>query len=577
MEDLALQEYLTYAWNNLFFLRPQWFWAFLPIGVIALLLLLNHRRQAQWKRAFSNQLLPYLTIEGTKQQIVRPKVGLLLLLALMTLGMAGPTWEQIERPGKKTEAALAILLDLSRSMLVEDIQPNRIERAKLKIKDLFKAQPNIRTALVAYAGTAHTVVPFSKDYRTIARQMDALRPGIMPVRGSNLEEALNLADSLLNKVDAPSTILVVTDNIQPEVVDRLARMARETHVEIMTISTPNGGVIPTRTGSFKDETGNTVVPRLDIVTLDAVGAIENINVVTVTLDDSDVKILSARLKQNLEFIIDPETAEEEWKDAGYWLLFPIVLLSLFWFHRGRMVHWCWVLLLVSSCSTKQDRKFVDLFFNKDQQGQRLYNKGEKAKAAELFETGSWKGYTYYELGDLESAANAYSQDISATGFYNQGVVYTQLGDLESARQAFQSAIELDPDMVKASTNLSLVTIVLDSIAREEALELGSALSSKESPKDFQESMEFQDERDMAQKSDEKYAGKGDVQEMETKEVNEDEIDIFEFNEKQVISQSEAQQSLLRQVNEDPSIFLWRKFAYQNRKRKEKIKPPKEVW
>ena len=65
--------------------------------------------------------------------------------------------------------------------------------------------------------------------------------------------------------------------------------------------------------------------------------------------------------------------------------------------------------------------------------------------------------------------------------------------------------------------------------------------------------------------------------METFEVNEDEIDIFELNNTQVMSQGEAQQTLLRQVNEDPAIFLRRKFAYQNRKRKGSIKPSKEPW
>ena len=342
---MSIPEYLSFAWENLWFLRPQWFWAFIPIAFIALLFLMSSRRRAKWKKSIDKSLLPFLTIKGTKRQFILPKILLLLLLSLMTLAMAGPTWEQIERPGSKTEAALVIVLDLSRSMLAEDIQPNRIERAKLKIKDLFAAQPNVRTALIAYAATPHTVVPFTKDYRTIARQMDALRPGIMPVQGSILTEALDLADTLLSKMVAPSTILVVTDNIKPEEVSRIAQTSTQSHVEIMAIGTPNGATIPHRRSVLKDQSGNTVIPRLDVVTLNQVGALDNVNIVTVTLDDSDVRILATHIKANLEFIIDPETAEEEWKDAGYWLLYPIAFFVLFWFRRGWMVHWCWLLLV----------------------------------------------------------------------------------------------------------------------------------------------------------------------------------------------------------------------------------------
>ena len=106
---------------------------------------------------------------------------------------------------------------------------------------------------------------------------------------------------------------------------------------------------------------------------------------------------------------------------------------------------------------------------------------------------------------------------------------------------------------------------------------GKVLETKNQPKTFQENFDQPDEKDVAQKSDEKYAGKGDVQEMESFEVDEDEIDIFEFDERQVMSREEAQQTLLRQVTEDPSIFLRRKFAYQNRKRKVKVVRPVEDW
>ena len=577
MGDLSFQEYVNYAWENLWFLRPEWLYLFVPIGLILLLFLLNYKQQEEWKRSYAAHLLPFLTISGTKSQFIWPKLLLIVLLSLMTLAMAGPTWEQIERPGQKTEAALVVLLDLSRSMLAEDIQPNRIERAKLKLQDFFEARPNTKIALVAFAGTSHEVVPFSKDYKTIIRQMEALRPDIMPVQGTNLNEAMDLADTLLQKIVAPSTILLVTDNIDSEAVQRLAQTATHTHIEVMAIATPNGGTIPTGRTVLKDQNGNTVIPRLDVINLNQLSELENVNVITVTLDDSDVQILAARIRQNLEFTIDLENAEEEWKDFGYWLLMPLLFISLLWFRRGWKVHWMWIIFIFYGCNDAGEFHFDEQFFTKDQKGQMLYDKGEKQKAAETFQSGSLKGYTYYELGELEKAAEAYSTDVSPQGFYNLGRVYAEMGDLASAQQAFNTAFELDPELKQAQVNLELVTDQLDSITRANALAEGKELNSKADPKEFEEYTETPDEKDSAQESDEKYEGKGDIQQMEVREVDENTIDVFEFDENIVIDKEAAKQTLLRQVTEDPSLFLRRKFAYQNKNRTEPIINTEEKW
>ncbi|WP_276388633.1 VWA domain-containing protein [Eudoraea chungangensis] len=575
MDDLSLNEYIKLAWENLFFLRPDWLYAFFPILLLIILFVLNHKRRENWKRNYAAHLLPYLTIPGTSRQFIIPKALLVLLLSLMTLALAGPTWERIEKPGQRTEAVMIVLLDLSRSMLAEDIQPNRLERAKLKLKDFFKANPNSKTSLVAYAGSAHSVVPFSKDYKTINKQMEALRPDIMPVMGTNLDDALNLADSLLALVQAPSTILIVSDNFTTDNIQRIAQTASHTHMELMAISTPNGATIPRGKGVQKDASGNTVISRLDISTLDQLGTLENVNVVTVTLDDTDVSILAARVRQNLEFIIDLDNAEEDWQDQGIWLVFPLLFISLFWFRRGWKVHWIWLLLFsFNSCNRIEDFSLKNLFYSADQRAQRLLEKGEKVEAAETFTSDIHKGYVYYQMGELDKAAEAYSRDVSPEGFYNLGVVYSDMGDLKAAQQAFDAALQLDPEMAKASINLEKLAQVNDSITEANSLAEDNLTDPDGKPKEFQEYTEVPDEKDVAQKSDETYKGKGDVQEMVTKEVDENTIDIFELDESIVLDKDAAKQTLLRQVTEDPSVFLRRKFAYQIKNRT--IKPEKQL-
>ena len=168
-------------------------------------------------------------------------------------------------------------------------------------------------------------------------------------------------------------------------------------------------------------------------------------------------------------------------------------------------------------------------------------------------------------------------DVSPEGFYNLGVVYYELGDFEAAEQAFQSALEINPDFKVASTNLEVVIKVRDSIQMALGLTTKASTETKYKPKEFQEYNESPDEKDSAQKSDEKYDGKGDVQEMETKEVDEDTIDVFDFDENAVIDKDAAKQTLLRQMKEDPALFLRRKFAYQIRNRVKKVKKQKVSW
>ena len=384
--------HISFSWQDLWFLRPFWFWGFIPVGVIALMFLVRFRGKEEWKKSFSKTLLPYISIPGTRKQFLLPRILLILLLSLILLALSGPSWEEREQPGNRSEAAMVIVMDLSRSMLAEDIQPNRLERARLKMKDLFDAQPGIRTALVAYAGSAHSVVPFTKDYTVIRQQMDALRPSIMPLMGSNLADALDLADSLLLRVEAPSTILLLTDGVTREDVERIRESARESHMEVMILGTPGGATIPWGRAVLKDASGETVYAGFDPALLSELGTDPAVNIVTVTLDETDVKILAVHIRANLEFIADPDQAETDWKDAGYWILIPLVLLTLLWFRRGWMVHWIWLLFLIPGCSSPDDYKIPDLFRTRDKQGELLMEKGAPEEAAERFESEEWRGY-----------------------------------------------------------------------------------------------------------------------------------------------------------------------------------------
>ena len=89
---------ISFSWQDLWFLRPLWFWGFIPVGVIALMFLLSFRHKEGWKKSFSRALLPHLIIPGTRRQFLLPRIFLIFILSLMLIGLAGPTWEEQENP-----------------------------------------------------------------------------------------------------------------------------------------------------------------------------------------------------------------------------------------------------------------------------------------------------------------------------------------------------------------------------------------------------------------------------------------------------------------------------------------------
>ena len=152
-------------WSQFHFLRPGFLWLFLPLAIILILSLISAREDVKWKKVIAPHLRPYVIKKGSESLKKWMQIVLVFILSLGTLGVAGPTWEMAEIPDKKLETPAVIALDLSQSMLATDIQPTRLERAKFKIKDLLAENPKARIALVGYAGSAHTIVPLTRDLK----------------------------------------------------------------------------------------------------------------------------------------------------------------------------------------------------------------------------------------------------------------------------------------------------------------------------------------------------------------------------------------------------------------------------
>jgi Ca-activated chloride channel family protein len=360
-----------------------------------------------------------------------------------------------------------------------DVSPTRLERAKLKVRDLLALRPGARTAIFAYAGSAHLVLPLTDDANLIRTYVDSLATSIMPMPGKDTAKALAVVEAGLAREEVPGTILLLTDGVEPQAFNAFSHRGKN-DVMILGIGTAEGGPVKTGADSFlSDASGRRVFARLDVDALRKLKSEAGIELATVTTDDADVQWIQRRVQTHLER--KQEDSGARWRDFGWYLTIPIALLGALWFRRGWTIRWTAGIIL--SLVLAQDARAQEshppsptnpwllaierAFFTPDQLGRRAFERGEYDAAAEFFEDPMWKGTALFRAGRFEDAVSAFARVDSAESYYDQGNALAKLGNLKGAVASYQEALKRRPDFVDAEANLALVQKLIKKEADEE--------------------------------------------------------------------------------------------------------------
>jgi len=459
---------------DLHFLRPSWLWGMAPALVLFVVVRRRDDPTLRWRGLIDPHLLDALRIKPKGRGFPRPAGVAFAALVLGCLGAAGPAWEREPSPFTEDKAPLVVALDLSESMLAIDVPPTRLERAKEKIRDLLARREGARTGLVAYAGSAHLVLPPTDDASALETYLAVLDPSVMPKAGKAAAAALAHAQEMLAGDETPGSILFLTDGIPAgeQAAFRRAAAGRDSLL-VLAVGTSEGGPLREGKGFAHDAAGRRVVARLDREGLESLARDTGVFVATATRDARDVDRLQAHIQSHLE-AVQAANPTARWKDAGYWLTIPVALLGALWFRRGWTVRWAAVLVFGLAAArpalaqtgpapappASEGWRFADLWLTKDQQGRLAFERGDFAGAAALFRDPMWRGVAACRAGDWDAAVDAFARLESPEGLFDLGNAYAHRGDLPVAVQAYEQALAVRPGWREARENRDRVAALI---------------------------------------------------------------------------------------------------------------------
>lgn len=489
--------------GNFHLLRPMWLLLMIPAVVMAALLLRRHLRSGHWQQHIDPELQSYMLDQAPGRQS-RGGVWFIILAWLMAVfALSGPTWERRPVPVISNPDALVIMLDMSLSMGAQDVTPTRAVRAIHKATDVLRGRPDSLTAVIAYAGDAHTVVPFTDDHATVEHLLASLSPEIMPKLGSRPDKAIELAHKMMTDTElSKASLLMITDGIREQDIDRMAALlTADTPLSVIAVGTSGGAPISLGgEGFLKDSKGNIILPRLDTRPLQALYEETGSHWKMLSFDDSDWKSLLGRIDFSDASQIDDRQIER-WQDAGYWLVILLIPIALLSFRRG--VVFVLPLLLIMQTPKADAFEWADLWQTADQQGQALLDQ-DPATAAETFSSPEWRGTANYRAGQYEQAAKDFAAQEGPEARYNQGNALAQMGDYEKALEAYDQALEQQPDFPQAAQNRQLIQDLLDQQQQQQDQQQngdqGEQNQDQQNQDQSQEGGQNQDSQDNSQES-----------------------------------------------------------------------------
>ena len=519
--------------SHLWMLNLLWL---LPLA--ALMLVIQSRKKKRAMEFFADtHLLERLTLLDHRGRRFIKALLLILSLGLMLFALAGPRWGSHYEEVSQKGVDIMLVIDVSPSMLVEDVSPNRLERARREIVDFIKVVQGDRVGLVAFAGAAFTQCPLTLDYAALEMFLDALQPDLIPVPGTDLGGAIELGISAFDAESATDKVmLLITDGEDNEKQGMTAarRAAAEgIKIYVFGIGDASGGPIPELDGGGgfkKDNQGKLILSKLDEAGLREIAALTGGSYVRSVAGDLDLDILYFDG-------IKSQTQAQELKSGKikvYEERFPLFVLAAFVILliegfidekiRTKAVHGSKAAVVLNSVLVIASLALIfatPILSSAAEPPDELYKLGRFSEAEKAYAQSDMdnpkdiryrynRGCAAYQKGDYQTAAAAFSsvlrrsedKAVQFKAAYNMGNAAFKQGDFQSAAGYFKQAIGYDPANPDARHNLEIALRALEKQKNQQNQQSqGQGQQDKKQPQE--KSGDNHKEADKSRQSDEK--------------------------------------------------------------------------
>lgn len=314
------------------FAQPEYLWLLILLPVVIAVYWWYRRARNRRLARFGDpetirQLMPEASPKRVRNKFILTAIALLLMILALGQPQFGAKLHEVTRKG--VEIMLAV--DVSNSMLAEDFAPNRLERTKNAVNRLIEQLDKDRVGMVVFAGDAYIQLPITSDYISAKSFVNGLNPNMVPVQGTSLARALEVATRSFSDQSRQSRAIILITDGESHDDDPIAaaQLAKEQGVVVYTvgIGTPEGAPITIGGETIKDENGQMVVSKLDEQTLQQIAVLTGGSYVRAT----DMQIgLNEILKQidRMEKKEFSSMAFSEYNDQFHYLLACALVLLL---------------------------------------------------------------------------------------------------------------------------------------------------------------------------------------------------------------------------------------------------------
>ncbi len=556
------------------FAEPFWLLA----GAIVLVLLviffktMQRRRQQELARFASSHLLGKLCASVSGRRRAIKKTVLLFAIACCFVALARPQygvkWVEVKRKG----IDILFAIDTSKSMLAEDVRPNRLQRAKYGVLDFIGQLEGDRVGLMPFAGSAFLMCPMTIDYSAFESSLQALDTAIIPKGGTDLAAVIAEAEVVLSNEANHKILVLITDgeNLEGDVM-LAAKHAAEKGMTIYTVGvgTSEGELIPLtrngKTGFVKDASGKFITSQLDKKSLTEIAKVTGGLYVPLGTSGEGLQTI---YQQKLSLIPKEELAEKRHKVPLERFIWPlggaIVLLIVEFLIGGRKSKRSLRIPFVKTAGRRKKKAMaVALFccllpisnFARASAGEDAYHAADFLTASafyseqlELTPNDARLHYNYgtaaYKNNLFEDAAQSFSEALKSDDLRLQELAYYNLGNAlfqrgkeslqtdkqhtidlwQQAMDSFDGALQLDSVNDDANFNLALVKKKLEKLKQEQKEEEKQKKKEQDEKEQDKAGDQQQDQQSKEPSEQQKNGEQEDQESQESSEQKEDEAE-----------------------------------------------------